>query len=96
MKYTVRIMSSKNTGHYEKSKRYNNVSKRILKFLIRNKFCFTTGINYSRNTVYDRYAYNYIEVYLKPEHFLDYGEIDYNKWCNNKLERFLKRYKHAK
>ena len=91
MKYSVRIMVPDNKGRYGKGKRYNYIPKKILKFLIRHEFCFTIGINYSRNTVYDRYASNYVEVYLKSERN-HCGYYNVNKYLNDRLERILAKY----
>ncbi len=64
MKYTVKVKQIiDSNGKYE-SKRYNKVSKRIIRFLVNNKFSFSIGLT-PRYTVNDKHAENYIEVYEK-------------------------------
>lgn len=93
MKYSVRIMEH-GLSHYEKGKRYNNVPKRFIKFLLKNKFCFNFGINTKKMTVYSEYASHYIEVYLKPTHLISCTEEEsiINSNLNKKLEKILEKY----
>lgn len=69
MRYTVvvkRIISS--NGDFERQ-RYNNVSKKIVKFLMKYNYSFSIGIyNFVVNC---KTSQNYIEVYKKGDDYLD-------------------------
>ena len=64
MKYTVKVKQIISSNGKYNSKRYNKVSKRIIRFLVNNKFSFSIGLT-PRYTVNDEHAENYIEVYEK-------------------------------
>ena len=64
MKYTVKVKQIiDSNGKYE-AKRYNKVPKRIIRFLVNNRFSFSIGLT-PRHTVNCKQAENYIEVYEK-------------------------------
>ena len=94
MKYTVKVKEIiDSNGKYE-SKRYNKVPKRIIKFLVNNKFSFSIGLT-PRHTVNCKQAENYIEVYEKNSHPFpgnkEYEENDMlNKILYDKLYRMSK------
>ncbi len=94
MKYTVKVKQIiDSNGKYE-AKRYNKVPKRIIKFLVNNRFSFSIGLT-PIHTVNDKNAENYIEVYEKnslpfPTN-KDYEENDrLNKILHDKLYRMSK------
>ena len=85
MKYTVKVKQIIDSNGKYNSKRYNKVSKRIIKFLVNNKFSFSIGL-IPRYTVNDKHAENYIEVYEKALHpFLENKEYEENDKLNKIL-----------
>ena len=87
MKYTVvvkTIISS--NGDFERT-RWNNIPKRIIKFLLKYHFSFKVGI--ANNIVNIETAKNYIEVYTKDTFFSLNRTIDHK--LRMKLNRLGKR-----
>jgi len=88
-KYTVVVKEiTSSNGDYNK-RRFNNVSPKIIKYLLKNKFSFMVGI--ADNTVNRKSAENYIEVFEKNMFGKSTEEILYNNPNNelyNKLEKW--------
>ena len=88
MRYTVvvkEIIDSK--GNY-KRQRFNNVNKRIIKFLLKHNFSFMVAI--ANNVVNRESAYKYIEVFLKTDHaFVGRKKAKENAWLNYYLLKKL-------
>ena len=86
MKYTVKVKQIISSNGKYNSKRYNKVSKRIIRFLINNKFSFSIGLT-PRYTVNCKQAENYIEVYEK--NILPFAANNKESEENERLNKIL-------
>lgn len=84
MKYTVVVKEITSSNGDFKRQRFNNVNKRIIRFLIKYQFSFTVGI--IDNIVNKKTAKNYIEIYKKYIGFLiSYADCKRNEEMNELL-----------
>jgi len=90
-RYTVVVKEiTSSNGDYNR-KRFNNVSPKIIDYLLKNKFSFKVGI--ADNTVNRKSAENYIEVYEKSMFGKSIEDILYNnpnEELYNKLKEWSK------
>ena len=94
MKYTVVVKDIISSNGDFVRQRFNNVSKKIIKFLLKYHFSFMVGI--AENVVNREEAKNYIEIYKKSTSFVsDDDEFERNYWLNilllDKLKKYSKR-----
>lgn len=93
MKYTVVVKDIISSNGDFVRQRFNNVSKKIIKFLLKYHFSFMVGI--AKNVVNREEAKNYIEVYKKSTSFVSDDESNRNFRLNvlllDKLKKNSKR-----
>lgn len=87
MKYTVVVKHFTSTNGNYSRRRYDNVPKRIIKFLLKYHFSFQVGI--AKNTANMKTAEHYIEIYAKNTLFLKKSNEE-NTSLNLKLYKKLR------